>query len=115
LLQGFGRAVNMANVWKAEASLSVAQLDYKNNLLDTINQTEKAYWQVAFQNAQVELSKSSVTLAKNLVEETEQRVELGLATRLDLLQARANLASQQESLIDSQRALKDAEDALLLV
>ncbi|MEQ9824531.1 MAG: TolC family protein [Puniceicoccaceae bacterium] len=115
LLQGFGRAVNMANIWKAEASLAVAQLDYKNNLLDTINQTEKAYWQVAFQDAQVELSKSSVTLAKNLVEETEQRVELGLATRLDLLQARANLASQQESLIDSQRALKDAEDALLLV
>lgn len=114
LLQGFGKSANMASIWKAEASLAVAELEYKNGVLDAINRTEKAYWQVAFQNAALELSKSSVELAENLLAETEERAELGLATRLDVLQAKANLASQKESFIDSQRAVDDAEDALLV-
>ncbi len=114
LLQGYGKMANLASISKAEASLAVAQLDYKNGLLDAINQTEKAYWLVAFQNAQLELSRSSVELAENLLKETEIRAELGKATRLDVLQARANLATQKESYIDSQRAVKDAEDSLLV-
>ena len=114
LLQGFGKAANMASIWKAEASLAVAELEYKNDLLDALNQTEKDYWQVAFQNAVLELSRSSVELAENLVAETKERAELGLATRLEVLQAEANLASQQESFIDAERAVADAEDSLLV-
>jgi len=114
LLQGFGKSANMASVWKAEAAVSIAQLEYKNDILDAVNQTEKAYWQVAFQNAVLNLSRSSVELAENLLKETEERAELGLATKLDVLQARANLASRQESFIESQRAVKDAEDELLV-
>ncbi len=114
LLQGFGKSANMASVWKSEASLAVAELEYKNSLLDAINQTEKAYWAVAYQNAVLELSRSSVALAEDLLDETQQREELGLSTKLDVLQAKANLASQKESFIDSQRGVKDAEDGLLV-
>ena len=115
LLQGFGVSANKANIWKAESQLEVSKLEYRNWVLDIVNSTEKAYWNCAFQNARLELSSTSVEVAKSLLEETEQRAEVGLATQLDVLQARANLATQQESYIDAQRYVKDASDQLLTV
>jgi outer membrane protein len=113
LLKGFGRSANKAKIWKAESQLEVSKLEYRNWVLDIVNQSEKSYWNNAFQNARLELSKSSVEVAKSLLDETEQRAEVGLATRLDVLQAKANLATQQESFIDAQRSVQDAADQLL--
>ena len=115
LLQGFGVSANKANIWKAESQLEVSKLEYRNWVLDIVSSTEKAYWNCAFQNARLELSSSSVEVAKSLLNETEQRAEVGLATQLDVLQARANLATQQESYIDAQRFVTDASDQLLTV
>lgn len=113
LLRGFGKSANMANIWKAESQLEVARLEYKNWILDIVNLTEKSYWMLAFQNARLGLSQTSVDVAESLLSETEQRAEVGLATRLDVLQAKANLATQHELFIDAERSVQDAADQLL--
>ena len=115
LLRGFGVSANKANIWKAESQLEVSKLEYRNWVLDIVNASEKAYWNSAFQRARLELSRTSVEVAKSLLNETEERSAVGLATQLDVLQAKANLATQQESFIDAQRLVQDADDYLLTV
>jgi outer membrane protein len=114
LLRGYGRSANLAGVHKAEAQLEIARTEYVNLILDVITQTEKAYWLLAFQQSRLELTRSALQLAESLYEETRQRDAVGLATRLDLLQAQANLANQRETLIDVEREVQEAQDSLLL-
>ncbi|MCG8526693.1 MAG: TolC family protein [Opitutales bacterium] len=113
LLRGFGRKANLAGIHQAQKQIEIAKLEYTNLLLDVVNQTEKAYWRLAFQNARLALTTTSLEVAENLLKETEQREELGLATKLDVLQAKANLASQKENYIEAQRGVEDASDELL--
>lgn len=113
LLRGFGRSANLAGIHQAQKQIEIAKLEYTNLLLDVVNQTEKAYWRLAFQNARLALTTTSLEVAENLLKETEQREELGLATKLDVLQAKANLASQNENYIEAQRGVEDASDELL--
>ena len=115
LLRGFGVAANKANIWKAESQLDVSKLEYRNWVLDIVNASEKAYWNSAFQRARLELSRTSVEVAESLLNETEERSAVGLATQLDVLQAKANLATQQEAFIDAQRLVQDSNDQLLTV
>ena len=55
---------------------------------------------------------SSLALAKNLLEENSERERLGLVTSLEVLQAEAEFLNQQEAIIQADRAIEDAQDAL---
>jgi outer membrane protein TolC len=112
LLKGLGQAVSRAGIRKAQTQLLAAELLYKSALAESISQTEQAYWQVSFQQARLELSHSSIQLAQNLLSETEKKEQQGIANRLDLLQAQANLANQQEQHIDAASSLDLARDHL---
>jgi outer membrane protein len=113
LLRGFGREANLAGIRKAEVQLEISQLEYRDWLYDIVSETEKAYWTLAYNNARLRLSRSRIELAQSLLDETLEREEVGLATRIDVLQAKANLATQKESLIQVQRDLDNSKDLLL--
>ncbi len=115
LLRGFGRDANRANLNRAEMQLEIAELDYRNSLLDIVNQAEVAYWQAAFQKARLELTETSLQVAQSLLENNVEREKVGRATKIDVLQAEANLAAQQETFIEAQRDRENAIDRLLTV
>ncbi len=113
LLRGRGSVVNLAPLRLAESRYSESRLVFRERFLQILAATENAYWNVAYANARLRLRESSVTLAENLVEEARARVELGLGTELDVLQARSSLAARQEERIDARRELEDARESLL--
>src|SRR5690606_12618551 len=51
-------------------------------------------------------------LADKFLEETNERERLGLATRVDVLQAAAARAQRMEEIINAQAALEDAADEI---
>jgi len=112
LLKGRGSRVNLAGIRKAEKRLEIAGLDFRQQILSVIRDTEKAYWQLAHARERMNRRESAIRLAGTMLEETLIREQVGRATRLDVLQARANVASQQEILLDAQRQVEEAEDAL---
>lgn len=112
LLKGSGSRVNLAGIRKAGKRLEIAGLDFRQQVLSVIRDTEKAYWQLAHARARMNRRESAIRLAETLLEETLTREEVGRATRLDVLQARANVASQREILLDAGRQVEEAEDAL---
>jgi OMF family outer membrane factor len=83
--------------------------------LDLILDTELAYWNLAYRQADRALIASSLELAENLLEENTERERLGLVTPLELLQAEAEVLNQQEEVIQADRAIEDAQDTLLRV
>jgi outer membrane protein len=113
LLRGFGTGVNRANINRAEIGLQRANLDYKATVLDIIQDTENAYYNLAFAREQLNVRNFSYALAQRLFDEAKIRKETGVATNLDVLTAEVGVANARRSVILAEQAVKDRQDALL--
>lgn len=113
LLQDFGTEVSRAPVRRAESQLRVAGLETRNAVFDLLQETEVAYWRLADTYTRRELREINLRLAEQLLEESSERQRIGIATRLEVLQAEANLAQQRQEIIRSDQAIREAADALL--
>jgi outer membrane protein TolC len=112
LLRGAWSEVNLAALARAKVNAQRSLFELRSDVLDLVLETEIAYWNLAFARADRELIASSRELAENLLEENRERERLGLVTPLEVLQAEAEILNQQEAIIQADRAIEDAEDAL---
>lgn len=111
LLKGRG-SINLAPLARAQTRSRIAYLELQQATLNLIEDVENAYWSLATERERLRLRQSNHTLAAKLLEETQQRLELGLATEADVLQARAQLASQEEAITLNKQSIADTQDAL---
>jgi outer membrane protein TolC len=112
LLKDAWSRVNLAPLARAKATASQSVFQLRSDVLDVMAETEIAYWNLAYAKASRALIVSSLELAENLLEENRERERLGLVTPLEVLQSETELLNQQEAIIQAERAIEDAEDAL---
>jgi len=115
LSRNFGRSVNLAPVRSAEAGFEESQIEYERALAQLFDEVAAAYWEVAAARRRLELRDSSIRLAETILRRTEEESSLGLATRTDILQAKAELATRLEDRLDARKRLSDTEDRLLFL
>ena len=113
LLNGFGKDVNLAQLERARAGYEASNSELRRSLQTLLAQVEEAYWRVSRWQEQLELNTSNLTVSETLLEEAIERERLGMATQIEVLQARAFNAESKESIIETTRALGDAYDRLL--
>lgn len=114
LLRGAGRAVNLADLEGARAGLQASTASFRDTLTRLLAETELAYWTVSRLQEQLGLNESSLAVAEALLNEARERERLGVATRIDVLQAEASRAQRMEVIIETRRALGEAVDQLFL-
>jgi outer membrane protein TolC len=112
LLKDAGTTVNLAPLARAKVNAERSLFELRSDVLDLVLETEIAYWNLAFARSNRALIASSLELAKNLLEENRERERLGLVTPLEVLQAEAEVLNQKEDIIQAERTIEDAEDAL---
>ncbi len=115
LLAGGGSTVTLAPLRLAGLAAERADLQTLAELNRVLRDTEDAYWDLVAAAARLEIRRQSRDLATLIVEETESRQSAELATRIDLLEARAALAESNEEVLVAQSAGRDAADALFQV
>ncbi len=113
LLRGLGTEVNRAGVHRAEIGLQRANLDFKAQALTVIQNTENAYYNLAFAREQLNVFNLSYELANKLFDEAKTRRDTGVATDLDVLQAEVGVANARRNVVLAGQASKDRQDALL--
>ncbi len=112
LLRDFGRDVNLAPIRRAQSQARVADLRTRNTVLDLLQSIENAYWSLSDAHQRRNLRQSNLELSEKLLEEAREREELGLATKIETLQAEANLAQRKEQIIRAEQAIREATDEL---
>ncbi|MBA4137951.1 MAG: TolC family protein [Opitutus sp.] len=113
LLAGAGLRVNRAPLERAKIGLDRANLNYQADVLDIIQRTENAYYALAFAREQLDVRRSSLTLAQRLLDEAKTRRQTGVATDLDVLQADVGVANARRGVLLADQSVKDSEEALL--
>jgi outer membrane protein TolC len=86
------------------------------NLQATISQTTRnvknAYWDLAFAINNLAAQRQSLDLAQRLRADNERRVQIGTMAPIDVVEAQAEVARNEETVIVAEAAIKAAEDRL---
>ncbi len=84
--------------------------DVNNNILQAVNQ----YWAVVQARGSLEVAQASMAAAESTYKRDKRALELGALPPLDIYRSESQVASRRVQVIESEYALRQAEDALRL-
>jgi outer membrane protein len=112
LLRNRGRFVNRLPLMSAQSNLKVSEFNLRNQLLQLLNTAENAYWSVISAREQVRVNEQAVETAKKNLDFTQQQLDLGAISPLDIYNPKSAAAAAEVALSQAKFNLLSAEDAL---
>jgi outer membrane protein TolC len=106
LLQGFGIELNSRNLIQAKDNREIADIAFSQQVMATVAQVEDIYWNVVTANETVKVAQEAVDLAQKILNDTQRQVQIGTMAPLQVTQAKATLATNQQTLIAAQTNLQ---------
>jgi len=115
LLDGFGTLFNRAGIVIAELQRDRVATGFESTVVATLRDVENAYWDLVAARRAIEVSEQSLTLAQQLLSETQERVKVGTSAPIDTVQSEATVATRVQDLITARNLAANAEDSLKAV
>jgi outer membrane protein TolC len=112
LLRNRGRFVNRLPLMTAQSNLKVSEFSLRNQLLNLINTAESAYWNVISARETVRVQESALETAKKNLAFTQQQLDLGAISKLDIYNPQSATAAAEVNLSQAKFNLRAAEDTL---
>jgi outer membrane protein len=112
LLKGLGTAANTAILVIARNTREQSVDGFEKALTDSVFQVTLAYWDLVFAIENKKVKDQSLEVALRLLEDTRRKLDRGLAARIDVTQAEAGVASQQEGILTAEAGVYSAADRL---
>jgi outer membrane protein TolC len=91
-------------------NLSDIQLDAV--IVQTMRNVKNAYWDLSYAINNLRAQQESLKLANQSLRDNQRRVEIGTMAPIDIVQAQAEVASNQERVIVAEAAIRRAQDNL---
>jgi len=112
ILRNFGTEVNKSLIHIAEHTRNIDRLQLKLQMLSTMAQVERLYWELVFAINDLKVKEKSRQLAENLLRENEIRVKNEVLARIEVTRAKAGYQERETDVIRARNRIKSAEDAL---
>ena len=112
ILRGFGTDVITEQLVLARSNAAISRHDLKTTAELITEQVEGAYWDIVAAREALRIERLSLTRAQKLLDQNRRKVEVGSLAPIEITQAEAGVASQEESVIVTETGLLDAEDEL---
>ena len=112
LLQGFGIAMNNRYIRIAKNNLRVTDLAFQQQVITVVNTVTQAYWALVTYISSVDVAKQSLAQSTKLKEDNEKQVEIGTLAPISVTQAEAQMATDQQTLVNAQTNVLQQETAL---
>ena len=112
LLKGFGTESTTEQLVLARSAVEISWDDLEVSAHRLVEQVEGAYWDVLAARAALRIARLSLQRAEDLLGLNRKKVEVGTLAPIEITQAEAGVASQEEGVIVAETTLVDAEDEL---
>ncbi|SMD00314.1 Outer membrane protein TolC [Desulfocicer vacuolatum DSM 3385] len=113
LMKNSGQKVVTRNITLAKNNHRKSKIELKQEVIDTLSQAQRLYWSYYSALESLTVYEKSLELARRLIKEVKERVKMGSAARLDILQARSEVATRETDIIIAQNNVLNSKDALL--
>ena len=109
LLQGFGASLNKRYIRIARNSQKVADLVFRQQVMDTVSGIARLYTDLVSLNEDVKVKQEALLLAERLYEDNKNQVEQGTQAPIELTRANAAVAASRQALITAQGLVRQQE------
>jgi outer membrane protein len=113
LLNGFGLLANEHFIRIAKVNKNIADQSFVQQVITSITAVGNAYWELVFARGNVDVAKQAIALADKTYSDNKKQVDVGTLAPLEIVQAEAQLATAQQSLIVAQTTV--LQDQLTLM
>jgi len=90
----------------------LSDIQLEGVIMLTTRQVKNAYWDLSFAINNLKAQQESLALAQQSLKDNQKRVEIGTMAPIDIVQAQAEVASNEERVIVADAAIKRAQDNL---
>ncbi len=108
VLRNFGKNATMVNIRLAAAADDIAYQEYRKGLIELLATSEATYWDLYLAQEQQRIAQDSLRLAETVLKDNKERVKVGKASDLDVLEAEAGVARRQALLNEARQVLQDS-------
>ncbi len=91
----------------------IADEEFRKNLMDLIRATEDAYWGVSAAGEERLVAQKSLEARRGLLDQTEAQYEVGVVSRVEVIQAEAGLAEGEVGVIVAENRYRTTQDRLI--
>jgi len=113
LLRGLFWSPAWTIVRTSRIGVDLSQRQFESELMDVVRNTEDAYWAlIAAQDAR-RVAEKSLETAKALIDQTQAQFEVGVVSKVEVVQAEAGVADREFNLIRAQAVERNTQDALI--
>jgi outer membrane protein len=102
LLQGFGLAINNRTIRIARNNLRAADLVFKQQVINTVANVIQLYWNLVYFSNDADVKRRAVTVSEKLYNDNQKQVEVGTLAPISVVQAQAQMATDQQALVQSE-------------
>ena len=111
-LRNFNIDAIRQQVLVGEKNREIADIGLSQTITATSRSVRNAYWDLSFAIASLEVQRQSLELAQESLRNNRSRVEIGTMAPIDIVEAEAEVAQREESVILAEAAIERAEDVL---
>jgi outer membrane protein len=113
LLRGLFWSTEWTLVREGRVNVEQTQAQFEQNLMDQVKQTEDAYWGLTRRRDETRVAEKSLETARALLAQTQAQYEVGVVSKVEVVQAEAGVAQREFNLITAQAVERNAQDALV--
>ena len=112
LLQGFGPGLNSHQIHIAKNNREVSDLTFKAQVITTIVAVAGLYWDLVSFNENVKVKRDAMAASQRLLEDNRKQVEVGTMAPISVVQAEAEIASDEQALVVAETQVLQQETIL---
>jgi len=112
LLANFGIDSVRRQVWTSQNLREISDVQLRQNIVVTTRNVRNAYWDLVAAIANLEVAQQALDLARQSLKDNQTRVEVGTMAPIDIIEAEAEVARNEESVIVATNGIERAQDQL---
>jgi outer membrane protein len=112
LLRNFSIDTTRQSVLIGQSRQQIADIQLRQTLTQTTRAVRNAYFDLVNAIAGLQVAQQSLDLTRQSLKNNERRVEVGTMAPIDIVQAQAEVAANEESVIVAEGQIRSAEDRL---
>ncbi len=112
LLRGFGIDASRQQLLVSQKNREIADVTLRQSIATTTRAVRTAYWDLAFAIASLAVQQQSLELARQSLNNTRARVEIGTTPPIDVVEAESEVATREEAVIVGDAQIATSEDTL---
>jgi outer membrane protein len=112
LLRNFTIDATRQQVLVSRKNREISEVQLQQSIAGTVRNVKNAYWDLVYAINNLAVQQQSLQLAQQSYRDNRARVEIGTMAPLDIVQAEAEVAQREESVILAEAAIRRQEDLL---